>query len=136
MFCLFQAFIDKFRFNAKRASLVQSRIKALNRMAETPTFEKDPEYQFRFPDPGTGASSSVLGFNDVSFNYPGGPQLFKDLNFGIDLESRFAIVGPNGIGKSTLLNLISGTLEPTQGSVQRNQSVSGWTQRKEISLEE
>lgn len=118
-----QAFIDKFRFNAKRASLVQSRIKALNRMADVPTFEKDPEYQFKFPEPGGGVSAPILGFNDVSFNYPKGPRLFNTLNFGIDLESRFAIVGPNGIGKSTLLNLISGTLEPSEGSVQRNPAV-------------
>lgn len=118
-----QAFIDKFRYNAKRASLVQSRLKALKRMAEIPTFEKDPEYQFQFPDPGAPVSPPILGFNDVSFNYPGGPTLFKKLNFGMDLESRFAIVGPNGIGKSTLLNLISGYLEPTEGSVQRNPRV-------------
>lgn len=40
---------------------------------------------------------------------------------GIDMESRLAIVGPNGVGKSTLLGLISGTLEPTSGYIQRNQ---------------
>ena len=60
---------------------------------------------------------------DVYFGYPGGPVLFKNLNFGLDLESRFAIVGPNGIGKSTLLGLISGTLAPTEGHVYRNPKV-------------
>lgn len=98
-------------------------------MADVATFEKDPEYQFKFPEPGGGVSAPILGFNDVSFNYPKGPQLFNKLNFGIDLESRFAIVGPNGIGKSTLLNLISGTLEPTDGSVQRNSAVRKRTLR-------
>ena len=33
---------------------------------------------------------------DVDFGYPGGPTLFRNLNFGIDMESRFAMVGPNG----------------------------------------
>ena len=42
-----QAFIDKFRYNAKRASLVQSRIKALERLGETEVVEDDPEYIFR-----------------------------------------------------------------------------------------
>jgi len=56
----------------------------------------------------------------------GGPTLFHDLNFGLDLDSRLAIVGPNGIGKSTLLNLICGLLEPTFGLVQRNNKV--WPQ--------
>lgn len=40
-----------------------------------------------------------------------------------DLESRAAIVGPNGIGKSTLLGLIAGTLEPSQGHITRNPKV-------------
>lgn len=41
-------------------------------------------------------SPPILGFHNVSFGYPGGRQLFHDLNFGIDMESRFAMVGPNG----------------------------------------
>lgn len=42
-----QAFIDKFRFNAKRASMVQSRIKALERLEELDAIEEDPDYVFR-----------------------------------------------------------------------------------------
>jgi ATP-binding cassette subfamily F protein 3 len=39
---------------------------------------------FTFPDPGTaGVSPPILGFHDVDFNYPGGPTLFKNLNFGL-----------------------------------------------------
>jgi ABC transporter len=45
--CIPQAFVDKFRFNAKRASLVQSRIKALERMAEVDAVVVDPDYVFR-----------------------------------------------------------------------------------------
>ncbi|MCO5564770.1 hypothetical protein L7F22_018438 [Adiantum nelumboides] len=61
--------------------------------------------------------------SDASFGYPGGPLLFKNLNFGIDLDSRLAMVGPNGIGKSTLLKLISGELEPSSGTVFRSAKV-------------
>lgn len=57
--------------------------------------EEDPQYQFRFPEPDT-VSPPILGFHNVSFGYPGGRRLFHDLNFGIDMESRFAMVGPNG----------------------------------------
>lgn len=57
--------------------------------------EEDPDYKFSFPEPGTVAPP-ILGFHDVSFGYPNGPTLFRDLNFGIDMESRFAMVGPNG----------------------------------------
>lgn len=57
--------------------------------------QEDPEYVFRFPEPDP-VSPPILGFNDVDFNYPKGPTLFSNLNFGLDMESRLAIVGPNG----------------------------------------
>ena len=49
---------------------------------------------------------------DTDFGYPGQPNLFKNVNFGIDMESRVAIVGPNGVGKSTLIKLLTGDLTP------------------------
>jgi ATP-binding cassette, subfamily F, member 3 len=115
-----QAFVDKFRYNAKRASLVQSRIKALERMAEVSMVEDDPEYRFVFPTPPDPVGPSLLSFTDVSFAYPGGPELFTNLNFGIDMQSRLSIIGANGCGKTTLLNLIAGKLEPTKGRVERS----------------
>ena len=95
-----QAFIDKFRFNAKRASLVQSRIKAIERLGQSELIEEDPDYIFRFPA-AEPVSPPILGFMDVDFGYPGGPTLFRNLNFGIDMESRFAMVGPNGESPSS-----------------------------------
>ncbi|XP_042480877.1 ABC transporter F family member 3 [Macadamia integrifolia] len=118
-----QAFIDKFRYNAKRASLVQSRIKALERMANVDEVVNDPDYKFEFPTPDDRPGPPIISFSDASFGYPGGPILFKNLNFGIDLDSRIAMVGPNGIGKSTILKLISGDLQPTSGTVFRSAKV-------------
>ena len=64
----------------------------------------------------------IIAFNDVGFSYSGKEEdfLYKDLSFGIDMDSRVAIVGQNGTGKSTLLNLITGHLQPVTGSVQRH----------------
>ncbi|EPQ28378.1 uncharacterized protein PFL1_04205 [Pseudozyma flocculosa PF-1] len=64
----------------------------------------------------------IIAFNEVAFSYSGKREdyLYKDLNFGIDMDSRVAIVGQNGTGKSTLLNLITGALQPVEGSVQRH----------------
>eukprot|EP00775_Hariotina_reticulata_P003197 gene3197-3475_t len=70
---------------AKRAH-VQSRIKALERMAEVEVTEKDPEYVFTFPEPPPGVAAPIIGFHDVSFNYPGGPTLFRELNFGLPVR--------------------------------------------------
>jgi ABC-type multidrug transport system fused ATPase/permease subunit len=41
-------------------------------------------------------TQDAVSFTDVWFNYPGGPTLFKNLSFGLALETRAAIVGPNG----------------------------------------
>lgn len=118
-----QNFIYKFRYNAKRASLVQSRIKALERIGTVDAVLSDPEYRFEFPTPDDKPLPPIISFTDVDFGYPGGPTLFRGLNFGIDLESRLAMVGPNGIGKSTLLKLISGELKPVKGTVFRSPKV-------------
>ncbi|XP_022736612.1 ABC transporter F family member 3 [Durio zibethinus] len=118
-----QAFIDKFRYNAKRASLVQSRIKALERMEHVDEIVNDPDYKFEFPTPDDRPGPPIISFSDASFGYPGGPTLFRNLNFGIDLDSRIAMVGPNGIGKSTILKLIAGELQPTSGTVFRSAKV-------------
>lgn len=115
-----QAFIDKFRANAKRASMVQSRVKALGRMAVLSEVLEDPSLQFHFPSP-EPLAPPVLQVSDGSFAYaPGQPNIFTEVNLGIDLESRIALVGPNGAGKSTLLKVIYGELEPSSGDVRRS----------------
>lgn len=78
--------------------------------------KRPQEYKvkFTFPPPPT-LSPPILGLFDVTFGYNEQPKLFTNINFGLDMESRIAIVGPNGVGKSTLLNLLLGKLEPDVG---------------------
>jgi ATP-binding cassette subfamily F protein 3 len=115
-----QAFIDKFRYNAKRASLVQSRIKALDRMDVLDPMETDdPRWKFEFPDPGA-LGIPVLQVNDVTFGYDAARPLIRAANFSVDLDSRIAVVGPNGAGKSTLVKLILGELVAQEGVIARN----------------
>ena len=47
----------------------------------------------------------------------------QDLDFGLDLDSRIALVGPNGAGKSTLIKLLTGDLVPTDGLIRKNPHV-------------
>jgi len=65
----------------------------------------------------------VLPFDGVSFAYSGKKEdfLYSKLDLGVDCDSRIALVGPNGCGKSTLVNLMSGDLSPTEGSIKRHQ---------------
>jgi ATP-binding cassette subfamily F protein 2 len=62
----------------------------------------------------------VLQFADVSFVYTPDNLIYKNLDFGVDLDSRVALVGPNGAGKSTLLKLTTGDLTPLNGMVRRH----------------
>ncbi|XP_077986284.1 ATP-binding cassette sub-family F member 1-like [Glandiceps talaboti] len=83
--------------------------------------KKPREYtvKFTFPNP-PPLNPPILGLHSVTFGYPTMPVLFKDIDFGIDLSSRIAIVGPNGVGKTTLLKLLMGELEPVQGERRKN----------------
>ncbi|KII70549.1 ATP-binding cassette sub-family F member 1 [Thelohanellus kitauei] len=61
----------------------------------------------------------ILGLKDVTFGY-GSHLIFKRADFGIDMSSRVAIVGPNGVGKSTLIKILIGELTPDKGEVIKN----------------
>jgi ATP-binding cassette subfamily F protein 2 len=78
----------------------------------------DKVFSFRFPDV-EKLPPPVLAFDDMSFSYSGKEEdnLYEHLDIGIDMDSRVALVGPNGIGKSTLLNLFQGKLQPQKGRV-------------------
>lgn len=80
---------------------------------------KDYVVKFNFPDP-PPLQPPILGLLNVSFNFEGHKPLFVNVEFGIDLETRIAIVGPNGVGKSTFLKLLVGELEPKQGEQRKN----------------
>jgi ATP-binding cassette subfamily F protein 1 len=80
---------------------------------------KDYVVKFKFPEP-ADLSPPILGLKNVSFKYDQQKFLFKGVDFGIDMKSRVAIVGPNGVGKSTFLKLLLGDIEPTSGELIRN----------------
>ncbi|CAE6477976.1 ABC transporter ATP-binding protein arb1 [Rhizoctonia solani] len=67
----------------------------------------------------------IISFDDVAFSYSGNPKdyLYDHLNLAIDMDSRVAILGANGTGKSTLLHLITGVLQPCEGTVSKHTSL-------------
>lgn len=83
--------------------------------------QRPKEYlvKFRFPEP-PPLQPPVLGLYNVTFAYSGQKPLFVKTDFGIDMNSRVAIVGPNGVGKSTFLKLLVGELTPQEGESRMN----------------
>ncbi|XP_019177690.1 PREDICTED: ABC transporter F family member 1 [Ipomoea nil] len=108
--------------SAKLARQAQSKEKTLAKMERGGLTEKvarDKVLVFRFSDVGK-LPPPVLQFVEVKFGYTPDNLIYKNLDFGVDLDSRVALVGPNGAGKSTLLKLMMGELVPTDGMVRRH----------------
>nr|API65117.1 ABC transporter F family member 1 [Dendrobium officinale] len=108
--------------SAKLARQAQSKEKTLAKMERgglTERVVKDRVLVFNFTDVGK-LPPPVLQFVEVSFGYTPDNLIYKNLDFGVDLDSRIALVGPNGAGKSTLLKLMTGDLIPADGMVRRH----------------
>ncbi|XP_066352329.1 ABC transporter F family member 1-like [Miscanthus floridulus] len=108
--------------SAKLARQAQSKEKTLAKMERGGLTEKvvrDKILVFRFTNVGK-LPPPVLQFVEVTFGYTPDNLLYKKLDFGVDLDSRIALVGPNGAGKSTLLKLMTAELVPLDGMVRRH----------------
>ncbi len=73
---------------------------------------------------------SIVTVRGVSFELPNGRELFNSLNFTLDRRLT-ALVGPNGVGKTTLAKLLCGELPPASGTIQRNEPITFFPQRKD-----
>jgi ATP-binding cassette subfamily F protein 3 len=112
-----EAFITRFKAQASKATLVQSRVKALARMERLDELSSDPTLDFSFtnlPFPGR----FPIEAKDLSFGYESLEKpLIDGLSLAIKKDDRLAVIGKNGRGKSTLLKLLAGELKPSAGDV-------------------
>lgn len=115
-----EQFINRFRAQATRARAVQSKIKALrrNERLEKKSAVKDLEFEF-VSAPFTG--KALLEAKALTFSFDtDGPPLIEGLDLTIGKRDRIAVIGKNGKGKTTLLNLLAGELQPVSGEVVRH----------------
>jgi ATP-binding cassette subfamily F protein 3 len=103
--------INRFRSNVKKASMVQSRIKQLEKMELITIPRDEKKIFFRFPEP-PPSSAKVITIKDLHKAYDDNV-IFDGLDLRIDNGDRIAVVGVNGAGKSTLARIMAGT-EPYQ----------------------
>lgn len=112
--------------SAKLARQAQSKEKTLAKMVAGGLTEKiatEKTLSFYFPSINR-IPPPVIMVQNVSFRYSEDtPWIYKNLEFGLDLDTRLALVGPNGAGKSTLLKLICQELHPSEGMIRINSHV-------------
>ncbi|MGB0744874.1 MAG: ABC-F family ATP-binding cassette domain-containing protein [Opitutales bacterium] len=110
-------FINKFRSNVKKASMVQSRIKQLEKMELIEIPREEKKIYFRFPEP-PPSSAKVITIKELHKAY-GDNIIFDGLDLRIDHGDRIAVVGVNGAGKSTLARIMAGTEPYQSGEVEK-----------------
>jgi ATP-binding cassette subfamily B protein len=92
----------------------QLALAALDRISEVLALESDMAV---VPAGEPVVSPSVLEFRNVSFEYPGGKTVLRDVSFELEKGKAYALVGPTGGGKTTTASLMARLYDPTQGSV-------------------
>ncbi|WP_300616129.1 ABC-F family ATP-binding cassette domain-containing protein [Dokdonella sp.] len=81
--------------------------------------ERHASLEAALPACGLAAGQRVLAFESIGFAWPGAAPLLQDLDFHLVGPERVALCGRNGAGKSTVLRLAAGLLEPTHGRILR-----------------
>ena len=124
--------IERFRYKAAKAAMVQSKIKAAAKLATGERLTHERNLDFSFTEAGF-PGKRMLQIKGLHFAYLNrdengntqgmGPELISDLTMEVFKGDRIAVIGPNGRGKTTLLNLIAKELQPTEGEICHNPNV-------------
>jgi len=108
-----EAFISRFRYQANKASQVQSRVKQVEKIDRISLPPERKKIAFTFPLPPKGGRMA-LELKQASQHY-GELKVLQQVDVQIEQGERVALVGPNGAGKSTLMRLLSGVEPPVSG---------------------
>jgi ATP-binding cassette subfamily F protein 3 len=132
-----EGFVARFKAKASKAAQAQSRMKLLEKMPEMEALSMMASLDFEFNHqecPG----KTLIEAKDITFGYTD-QTLIKNLSFPILRDDKIAIIGKNGKGKSTLLNLIANEIQPNSGSINTNVNLLighfGQTNINRLSLE-
>lgn len=129
-------FINRFRYKPTKSNQVQSRIKALEKLDRIEIDEVDDSgFNLRFP-PASRCGDVVYKGHDLTVGYPG-KVVFKDAEIEIRRGEKVALIGRNGEGKTTLMRVITGELDPLSGEskVGHNVNIGYYAQNQEDILD-
>ena len=113
-----QEFVRRFSANASKARQATSRKRQLEKIKieeVRPSSRQNPYIRF---EQGKKLYRNAVTVDKVSFTYPGTDvKILDKVSFTVEAEERIAIIGPNGVGKSTLMRLLAGELKPDSGTI-------------------
>lgn len=118
-----QQFIDRFKAKATKARQANSKAKQLDRMEDIVIKRSSrisPGFKFNIQRP-SGKIALTVKHVSKSFN---NLQVIKDISFTMERGEKIAVIGANGIGKSTLLKILAGVHEPTSGNVEMGYEIA------------
>ncbi len=112
-----QRFVDRFRAQAAKASQAQSRQKQIDKINEA-RIVLPKRYtnsgRLRLAEP-PASGIEMFRCEDLVFSYDGIRNVLDGISFNITRGDKVALIGYNGLGKTTLMRIIAGTREPTSG---------------------
>ncbi len=114
-----QAFVDRFKAKASKARQAQSRVKMLERMKPIAALVTQDVQEISFAHPDKMLSPPIIAVDGVSVGYDPDSPVLNRVTLRIDNDDRIALLGANGNGKSTLVKLLAGRLNPFSGRVTR-----------------
>jgi len=129
-------FINRFRYKPTKSNQVQSRIKALEKLERIEIDESDSStLSLRFP-PVSRSGDIVFKGTDLTAGYPG-KIVFRSADIEIKRGEKVALVGRNGEGKTTLIRVITGQLDPISGTavIGHNVDIGYYAQNQEDILD-
>ncbi len=112
-----QAFVRRFSANAAKARQATSRQKQIDKLQLTEVKPSSRRFPYMRFEQEKKLHRIVVEMNKLANGYAEGQALFKDVNLMIEAGERVAIIGPNGIGKSTLVKTLVQEMQPQSGFV-------------------
>ena len=122
-----QTFVRRFSANASKAKQATSRLKLIDKLKPEdvkPSSRQYPWIRFEYDDKDK-LHRQAVEIDNLGFAYPDSEPLFKNLSLTVNAGEKIAIIGENGVGKTTLLKLLNGELAPTSGTIK-------WTEKAKI----
>lgn len=113
------SFVNRFRAKATKAKQAQSRLKMIDKIERVAQAQFDSPFSFSFlPSPKMG--NPLIRCDELNAGYAASQPILKCINLILKPGDRIALLGPNGMGKSTFIKTLTGELPPLHGKLERH----------------